>query len=163
LSHGDVVAPRPTIVLPDRPPYLDLVAHAHKVDVDPANEKVTFSLEIYNAGSIGANTPFRVDISVTRKTVLGQILANSVQMLEINSPIPPYSFFTTPGNTDPLIYFDKPPHVKYEIESLIDPEFNLPDVNRSNNFRLDIWHRPSPEALSKLPLKFESKSKESNG
>jgi len=150
---GTVIGQRATENAPPERSYIDLVASTFDVTRDLTNNTVTFSLNIYNAGNLAVTTPFRVEISVTRQKIFGEILANSVALLQINDYIPPNSYFKTPGNTDPFFDFDET-NIQYIVEALIDPDFELPDTNRNNNSIWVKWFRSKDwgEATSKLPL-----------
>jgi hypothetical protein len=123
--------------------------------VDHSAKTVNFGVEIYNAGNIVSTTPFRVDISVTRTTFGGQFIVNSVTMNPVTIPIYPNAYYKIYGNIDPLFYVED--NVKYEIEGLVDHDYLVPDVNRSNNSIKVSWWTAKPDTLKKLPARFENK------
>jgi hypothetical protein len=164
LSGRNIFGSHPKVLIPFPPDedikYLDLVASTIDVKRDLENMTITFSLNIYNNGNVPVTHPFRVEISVTRRTIYGDVLANSVALLQINDQIQPSSYYTTPGNTDPLFYSDEPPdYPQYIVEALIDPDFVLNDNNRHNNYIWVKYFALRDQAMSNLPLSIKHEFK----
>jgi hypothetical protein len=145
----DVGLIRPPIgPLFEPPSYLDLAVSQVYFNVNRSAGTICFGAYVENLGGIPPDRPFKIAISVTllKEPDYG---AEFFEMFSIPQDV---EFpFQTPCTEAELAYRDQDGSARYAIEVVIDPEYELHDVNRTNNiYSIPSWWIVSP-TMAKVP------------
>jgi hypothetical protein len=123
------------------PPYPDLAVSQVYVGVNRSEGTMCAGAYVENLGGAPPDRPFTIAIAVT----LLKEPDYTAEYFELFSIPQDVEFpLQTPCTQAELAYRDLPGSARYTIEVLIDPEYELYDLNRANNFYSIPWWIVSP-------------------
>lgn len=142
------------------PPYLDLAVSQVYINVNRSEGTMCAGAYVENLGGAPPDQPFKIAIAVSFKQAGEASSEEQKSFVEVFPIAQDVAFpFKAPCTEAPLVYRDLDPAAKYDIEVVVDPEYELYDLNRTNNKYCISWWILSPAMAKKTkPVKLDFKA-----
>jgi hypothetical protein len=127
-------------------PYPDLAFGQWYFQVNHQTQKVCAGFTIRNVGRSAPGRSFQVVVGINLQANGRNIYSEQIFTIPEDAIIGPG--FQTPCSERELVYRDEVPDANYTFYGLIDPNHELIDTNRSNNYNEINWRWYTPKFLS---------------
>jgi len=128
-------------------PYPDLAFGQWYFQVNHQAKTLCVGYTLRNVGRSAPSGSFRVVVGINLRK--NGVNTYSEEIFTIPADTIITAGFQTPCSTRELVYRDEVPDAEYTFYALIDPNHELVDTNRSNNYSELSWRFYNPKFLSK--------------
>jgi hypothetical protein len=127
------------------PPYADLRAYAFLVYRHDAEGRIGVTGQIWNVGNSSAGHDFDVAIGVT--VVIAGVTRSQEEIFRLDGSLSAGSTVETPESSAPLVYREDDPGAVYQLEMLVDLNFEVSELSRGNDHL-----GPFPYWFNRMPV-----------